>query len=382
MRIVLSGIETNNKGAELMLYAILQEIERRFPQAEVYVPLFAIKQGLEYLHTNVNVKDKPFAKFKRCMAKLHVSGFLRRLHLNYFWLLDAWPVNNVDYFIDASGFTFSDQWYFSEVTIQLWEYQLSRYKQQGTKIIFLPQAFGPIDLSNTKRVLALLDRYADVLMPRENTSKTYLLSTCINVDRIRKFTDFTSLVNGCFPQKYVNLRGGVCIIPNLRMIDKGIITFQDYVNLLVNIANHASNIGRPVYMLNHEGKGDADLCYKCRKKITSQIEVVTGLNALEIKGLIASSYLCISSRFHGVASALNSLVPCLSTSWSHKYVELYSDYGLSDCILNVLNVDDCISKIEEYLSPKVNEHTRKILEKSVPKIKHETEEMWKCVWNL
>ena len=33
MKIVLWGVETNNKGAELMLYAILQEIERKFPDA-------------------------------------------------------------------------------------------------------------------------------------------------------------------------------------------------------------------------------------------------------------------------------------------------------------------------------------------------------------
>lgn len=42
MRIVLSGVETHNKGAELMLYAILQEIERRFPDAEVFINKSAI----------------------------------------------------------------------------------------------------------------------------------------------------------------------------------------------------------------------------------------------------------------------------------------------------------------------------------------------------
>ena len=30
MNFILSGIETKNKGAELMLYAILQEIEKKF----------------------------------------------------------------------------------------------------------------------------------------------------------------------------------------------------------------------------------------------------------------------------------------------------------------------------------------------------------------
>ena len=37
MKYVLNGVETNNKGAEIMLYAILQEIERRDKDAVVYL---------------------------------------------------------------------------------------------------------------------------------------------------------------------------------------------------------------------------------------------------------------------------------------------------------------------------------------------------------
>lgn len=382
MRIVLSGIETNNKGAELMLYAILQEIERKFPQAEVYVPLFAVKQGIGYLHTNVNVMDKPYAKLKRKLFKFHISGILRRLHIPNYWFLDVWPVKNVDYFIDASGFAFSDQWNHTILTIKSWDYHLRRYRQQGTKIIFLPQAFGPANLQNTKKEFAILDRYADVIMPRENVSLSFLLENGVANNKIRKYTDFTSLVEGVFPKQYNHLRGGVCIIPNLRMIDKGMITLQDYLNLLVGIIKSASVVGRPVYILNHEGKGDEDLAYKCSGRLSDSIEVVTGLNALEVKGLIASAYLCISSRFHGVASSLNSSVPCLATSWSHKYEELYKDYGLSDCVLDISDVNKCINKVAEFLSSDMNKRVRDILDQSVPKIKFESRKMWQYIWSL
>lgn len=382
MKIVLSGIETNNKGAELMLYAILQEVERKYPEAEVYVPIFAIKQGLSYLQTNVIVKDKPYANIKRILAKFHVAGILRRLHINYNWFLDIQPVIKADYFIDASGFTFSDQWHPSELRIKSREYHLSKYKQQGTKIIFLPQAFGPAKLENTRKELFVLNNYADVIMPRENVSLKYLLECGINKNKIKKYTDFTSLVKGNFPQQYKHLKNGICIIPNLRMIDKGIISLQEYIDLLVGIIKSASIIEKPVYLLNHEGKGDEDLAYKCKNKLSGEIEVVTGLNALEVKGLIASSYLCISSRFHGVASALNSSVPCLSTSWSHKYEELYKDYGLSDCILDISDINKCILKVSSYLTAETNGKVRKILDRTVPKIKEETAEMWKFIWNL
>lgn len=382
MRIVLSGIETNNKGAELMLYAILQEIERKYPDAEVYVPVYAVKQGLNYLHTKISVKDKPYANIKRLFSKLHVPGILRRLHVNCNWFLDIYPVSNVDYFIDGSGFAFSDQWHPTEATVKRLEYHLKKYKEQGSKIIFLPQAFGPAKLQTTKSVLGVLNKYADVIMPRENVSLQYLLDCGLNKTKIKKYTDFTSLVQGNFPQKYKHLKGGICIIPNLRMIDKGFISFQGYIDLLVGIIQSASVIGKPVYLLNHEGKGDENLAFKCKEKISGSIEVVTGLNALEVKGLIASSYLCISSRFHGIASSLNSSVPCLSTSWSHKYEELYKDYGLSDCVLNINDINKCLNKVSEYLSTEVNEKVRNILDSSVPKIKKETTDMWNFIWNL
>ena len=42
MKIVLSGIETNNKGAELMLYAILQEIDKYLMHGYSYIVLHCL----------------------------------------------------------------------------------------------------------------------------------------------------------------------------------------------------------------------------------------------------------------------------------------------------------------------------------------------------
>ena len=38
MNIFIDGIGTHNKGAELMLYAVLQELERKLPNANVLLP--------------------------------------------------------------------------------------------------------------------------------------------------------------------------------------------------------------------------------------------------------------------------------------------------------------------------------------------------------
>lgn len=382
MKIVLSGIETNNKGAELMLYAILQEIERKYPDAWVYVPIYAIGQGLSYIHTNLKLRNKPFAKIKKAARKLHIPGILRRLHLPYYFIDDSSAVNDADYFIDASGFAFSDQWKPTDYIVKVWEKQLMGYHKQGTKIIFLPQAFGPANLPNTKKELALLNQYADIIMPREEVSLGYLQQCNVNMKKVRLFLDFTSIVYGQCPKRYDHLKNGVCIIPNLRMIDKGVISLENYLEILNKVIDKAISDGHKVYLLNHEGREDEELAYMCRDKLCNRIEVVTGLNALEVKGLIATSILCITSRFHGAASALNSCVPCLATSWSHKYAELFKGYGMTDCILDVTNLVSCIDKVSDFLSTNKSQEIREHLRLQLPEIQSQTQDMWKCVWSI
>lgn len=380
MKIVLSGIETNNKGAELMLYAILQQIEQKHPTAEVFIPLHAIAQGLDYVQTSVKLKDKPFAHAKRWAAKIRLGGILRRLHLPWTFCIDTHIVKDAAYFLDASGFAFSDQWSTSKARLALWEENLKGYHTQGTKIVFLPQAFGPIEKKETKELLNLVGHYANWVMPREKISLNYLIGSGIDTQKIRMFSDFTSLVHGTVPQQFKHLEGAVCIIPNMRMIDKGGIKLEFYISTLAKIVRKAEEAGKKAYLLNHEGKDDEKLAFMCKKRLGDKIEVVTRLNALEVKGLISKSYLCITSRFHGVASALNSMVPCLATSWSHKYKELFSDYKLDDCVLNLQNEEEIERKVSSFLDENNNIAIRKHLSIQVPIIQAQTEEMWKLVW--
>ena len=232
MRIVLSGIETNNKGAELMLYAILQEIERKHPDAEVYVPIYAIKQGLDYVKTNVYIRQKPWAGFALFFSKLHARGILRRLGISCPVIEDTKIIKDADYFIDASGFTFTDQWNHHSSMVNYWKQILKGYHDAGTKIVFLPQAFGPINQRNTKMMVNYLSQYADLVMPREKVSLEYLMRFGMDREKVKVYTDFTSLVKGSFPEKYENLKNAVCVIPNMRMVDRGTIGMGQYLYLL------------------------------------------------------------------------------------------------------------------------------------------------------
>ena len=379
MKIILSGVETNNKGAELMLYAILQEIERKWPGAEVYIPYSRCLQGLDYVKTSLNFRYTPYSKF---FYKTHLKGILKRLHLSKDWMLLKSVVKGCNWFVDGSGFVFSDKFNITDESIRVWKMVLENYYKQGSKIVFLPQAFGPFEKETSKKLLSVIMQYATVVMPRENVSLKYIeeaeLAHC---EKVKMFTDFTSLVDGVLPEQYDNLHNGVCIIPNRQMINKGVITLDKYLNFLRSIILISKKSGRPVYLLNHEGKKDEELCNKLQKLIPDGIEYVSGLNALEVKGLISTAYIVISSRFHGVASALNSCVPCLATSWSHKYKELFSDYNMNDCVLPIDDEKQSIDRVAQIMDMDNNIKVRENLHSIVPQIKAKNREMWNMIWN-
>lgn len=382
MKITLYGVETHNKGAELMLYAILQEIERKYPDATVYIPYSRCKQGLDYIQTSLKLKYTPFSWI---IDKLYIPRILKKLKMPQAFLARFDSKKGADMFLDGSGFAISDQWNPKVDQVNKWEKLLKPLHKSGGKIVFLPQAFGPFKQNNSQRQLAILGKYADVIMPREKVSLDYVRKTGLVPDeKIKMFADFTSLVEGVFPSKYDHLRNGICIIPNHNMVDcrRGKISYDDYMNLMLSIIKVGKNSGHPVYMLNHEGAGDATLCKKCSESMEGEIEAVTDLNSLEVKGLISSAYIVITSRFHGLASALNSCVPSLATSWSHKYEELYKDYDLEGYLLPLDNLSAAICRVEELLKPDENAHIRNHLEKQLPRIMAQSREMWDYVWTL
>jgi len=379
MKFFLTGVETNNKGAELMLYAILQEIERVYPDSTVYIEPKMIRQGTGYIKTSLNLVlwDSLWAKFHR---KFHVYGILRRLKLPQLPTLFSLP--QIDYMLDGSGLYFTDNMA-DDIILWQWKNIFRQLKKNKSKQIFLPQAFGPLEKCKTKQAIKLISDNSNLIFAREHVSYKFLKdSGCMDMSKVRTQTDFTSLVEGVFPSQYEYLRDGICIIPNMQMINKGVVSDAEYYSYLKHIICDIDYDGRKVYLLNHEGISDEPILCIMKEMLDDKIEIVSGLNALETKGLISSAYLVITSRFHGLASALNSCVPVLSTSWSHKYYCLYEDYGQIDRILTITDFETDTNMIKELLDPCNNKKIRIELQHAVSHIKASTTDMWIAIWKL
>lgn len=381
MNILIIGTNTINKGAELMLYAVLQQIRQMAPDAIVHVPYSGIPQGLKYIETPLEIRYLPGFKLNKWYHKLHLDGICRRLRLPYPWFSDLYPQKKIDVVIDAGGFQFSDQFWADDDLINRWLYFITRSKKNGTKLIFLPQAYGPFKTGKWIPVVQSIANNADLMFVREQISSKHLTEIGIPpMPHIHIAPDFTSILNGKIDVKFEHLKGQVGVIPNIQMINNKICTFEDYIKYLSCIIATIKKNGRKVFLLNHEGKRDYDLCKRIVKSLANDIEIVSDLPALQIKGIIAQSYLMISSRFHGVASALSCSVPCLATSWSHKYELLFAEYGVPDSILS-MNIEKDRLIIESLLQSDVNSSVRTLLKKRKMIIDKKTNDMWTITWS-
>jgi colanic acid/amylovoran biosynthesis protein len=57
------------------------------------------------------------------------------------------------------------------------------------------------------------------------------------------------------------------------------------------------------------------------------LRIIDPADTLDTKAILAAASALVSSRFHGLVSALSAGVPSLACGWSHKYAELMADYG-------------------------------------------------------
>ncbi|AHM58427.1 hypothetical protein D770_00765 [Flammeovirgaceae bacterium 311] len=375
MKIQIDGTERKNKGAELMLYSILGEVENKFPNATVYYN--NTDGNIEAIDTSLDLRHRFWLRHGR-----YPRAIFRRLNI-YVPVLDRYYADpHVDLVLDASGFRWGDQWKYDNEFFQRFRNYYRGLKSNGTKIILLPQAFGPFQTSHGKQVVDILNTYADLVIAREKISYNFLIEAGLDKDKTMICSDFSLTVKGEIPEEF-KIVDGVCVIPNAQMINHTDTSRDQYISFLKKIIQKSRSIGYTPFLLNHEGKRDRDLCNAVNGVLDSPVQIVSGLNSKQLKGVISTAFAVISSRYHGVASAINQNIPCLATSWSHKYSELFKDFGLEDRVMKVNESDERIdSRLEELLDTESNREIRNQLKERKPEVSKQVEAMWEKLFSI
>jgi polysaccharide pyruvyl transferase WcaK-like protein len=374
MLIEVKGVQFVNKGAELMLHAVLQQMKQRWPQAQLVLAPnpnspYSARAALGAL------QRMPLRKGGIDLNGLSrfIPATVRRWLRNNLGLVFA---TDIDVVLDASGFAYGDQWPQANTAFLCAE--LRRFAAQGKPYIILPQALGPFSRPAEQQLLARDLKLATLICAREETSFGHVANLIGNLSTLAQFADFTNLVKGVQPDYYTAGGQKVLIIPNANMISRRNqhCNWQhSYLPMLQNAVQIIRQLGLTPVLLNHEGRDDAAICSAVQQQ-DNTIEIINEPDPLKVKGIIAASKAVLCSRFHGCVSALSQGVPCLGTSWSHKYERLFDEYGQPEALLSA---DISAGQLQHKLQHVINNAGSEQFVARRAALKHRSEQLWQTV---
>jgi polysaccharide pyruvyl transferase WcaK-like protein len=376
--IELRGVEFHNKGAELMLYAILDKVRKELPEAvfvmEMRLGVPLSKQRSIGIHTKLNMK-----KFG-----IDTSYWGKFIPQNLRSKLGFVLEKDINVVLDSSGFAFGDFWGASKAGKRLADH-IERWKIQGKKVIMLSQAFGDFQDETLKGKMSIILNHADLIFARDRYSYEYLQKIPANKKQIHVRPDFTNLLQGVVPTYYKPSIHEIGIIPNHKLLESNVFTSKEkYMEFLNSVIFLILKKKKKPYFLIHEGLKDLQIAEQVNKVYNLSVPVLKVENPLHVKGIIGNSAAIITSRFHGLVSALSQAVPCLCIGWSHKYLALMEDYHYAEGLIK----DDSLYgtalelKIDLILDNTSTLKTKDTLKTFSIQQKELAENMWKMVFKL
>ena len=366
-----------NKGAQLMLLAIVSKLRSRYKDLMLVSDTTSNEGEFPYeevVRLGIFPKGSLQVKSKNLdfLFRFVPSRILRRFGI----VLNK----DIDVVIDAAGFAYSSQWGEGPVS-QLFKRASIAHKYKGIYIL-MPQSFGPFLSSNIKHKFSESLRFIDLVFPRDTFSYDAVKDLLpAHSKDIGIYPDFTNLIKGVKPDYFDSDRHTICIVPNQRMLDKipaG--EPKTYVNFLVNCVLHLHTIGEKPFLLIHESHDNA-LADSIISRLNFKIPVIIETDPLLIKGIIGASKLLIGSRYHSLVSALTQNIPAIGTGWSHKYKALFNDFEISN---NLLAPSSSISEIKQIIDATLSEPVYSDITSKLSVVsnryKHLSEEMWSIVF--
>lgn len=340
MNIEISGVYPANRGALLMLEAIRARIMDAFPDAKLAVPLdwtgadrlrYGVwgTRGSQTNNLSLRVLERAPWKFR------DRATFVRS--------------DEIDVLLDASGFGYGDFWGINKLQQRL-SNRLDVWKKGRKKAILLPQALGPFETPNIAHEFRRAAEQLDLIYVRDAASLAYVEKILPNGFPVRRAPDFTNLLDPDLPKRLSHLRGASYVIPNEKIVTgKGDATLSRYITFLMDSIGALRESGRDPAILLHEGRNDVRLAEAVNARLDRPAPIVDEPDALVTKAVIGAADLIISSRFHGLVSALSAGVPAMACGWSHKYRELMVDYGCEDAIVDLVNTEKSKEEILGFL---------------------------------
>ncbi|MGL6225975.1 MAG: polysaccharide pyruvyl transferase family protein [Thermoguttaceae bacterium] len=370
MNILITGVGRDNKGSELMLCAVMQHLRATFPSARIVAGFTG------------SFADRTDGRLYQLLTPLwgraaHVFSWLpEKTRLEWGgWILPK----EIDVIIDASGFCFGDPW--SDEYVKTNVRERLECLHANVPLIMLPQAFGPFNRSSIIPIVKPLFDAARLIFARDGRSLELVQTITGPTEKLSRAPDFTSPVQGFVPNSFpATLHGGIAVLPNQKMLDKADAqTKSQYLDFLEQCIRRVEQTGLPGFILCHQ-REDGKVVSLLEERGVKTLPVIRETNPLFIKGILGTCRLVIGSRYHGLINALSQGVPCIGTSWSHKYRFLFEEYDCEGYLMEDLSNH---SAFEEKFTALMDEgfyrERQEVIRTAGQKIRLQTEELWNKV---
>lgn len=396
VKVLITGANFNNKGAQSMLYITIDEVKKRIPDSEVY---FGCATGDPKLD-NILFRQINFSRegryialgggqavFNFAVAIAKAVIFMTKGKKSNIWnFFDAKKyISDMDLIIDVSGFALGDKW--SKRTNENFLNTIRLAKRHNIPIFIMPQSFGPFKYSEKLEYLhneiKVLLAYPEVVFAREQEgydfiTKDYgLTNVKLSRDLVlqNKEVDMSKIYKTALALNVPTLttEGNVGILPNNQCFVHGDeeMVLCHYKAIVDELLSHNKN----VYLFRHSAE---DLTY-C-KKIAEMYEGVervhlleNNFSCLEYDEFVKNFEFIICSRFHGIVHAYKNYVPAIALGWAVKYHELTKAVGQEAYIFDITdkacNQEKLVQAVSNMIANVKNE--KEMIEKHVLELQSE-----------
>ena len=359
MKILIMGAQFANKGAQSMLFSVMDQFRKHYGDVDVYfVPLDDHQQyaGHRYKfrviygggQAQAYENSSPLRRLYLC-AKVTVRSLVRKGALplrDVRGLHDA--LTKVDVIVDVSGYSITSKWKIASNRRYLWRVALA--KKYGKKIIVLPQSFGPFDFGEHQaemdaRIPAVMSQ-VDLLFARETEGKRLLeekyglTNVRLSPDSVLQAgkTDWRNIMHHAPELRYPRLatQHNVGIIPNNQAFQSG--DAQQILSVYARVIRELLNRGKHIYIFRHSN--DQERCRQIHSMFASDPNVTLieqEFSCWEYGEFIRQFEFVIASRFHAIVHAYKEGVPVLLLGWAAKYQELADLFGQQDYVFDITN---------------------------------------------
>lgn len=362
MQVLIFGGYINNKGAQSMLFTVVDKIKKKNPEAKIFVVTEQnvaekIKDIYNFNFLEINIKTKlkisevPFSMISR-LIKGKADEKQRKNFIE--------NIENADLIIDISGFALSSK--FTKNNTLNYLSNISLAKKYDVPMYLLPQSFGPFNYKFPENIIMMrlmkkYLKYPNRIYAREKEGLNFLENMGLkniehSVDTVFKKDENFKTSN--IYKKNVNIRtleiknNSVGVIPNNKLINTH--NEEEILNMYVSFIKKLIEKEKNIYLLRHSTE-DLYIIQNIYKKFKSEKNVhliEEEYSALELQIILSEFDFLIASRYHSIVHGYSVGTPALVIGWAIKYVELTREFKQENFQFNIENLilNDALEKLE------------------------------------